>query len=161
MTRLSKEPTNLRNMKKLIQPFATINRQTFMIMVAVQVVITLLLWQVLSDGLIPKPGKIASAGQQDIARQRTGKPVAYAESHAVFNPDHPGVCLFICTSLFRKRSPVHSEMPVFNLNRFDIHFHPAYQRWQPVKIIITGIRHRALFCNLLPVGYHKYQQAGI
>ena len=48
-------------MKKLIQPFATINRQTFMIMVAVQVVITLLLWHGLSDGLIPKPGKVASA----------------------------------------------------------------------------------------------------
>jgi NitT/TauT family transport system permease protein len=48
-------------MKKLIQPFATINRQTFMIMVAVQVVITLLLWHVLSDGLIPKPAKVAGA----------------------------------------------------------------------------------------------------
>src|SRR5687767_7252290 len=48
-------------MKKLIQPFATINRQTFVIMVAVQVVITILLWHVLSDGLIPKPGKVASA----------------------------------------------------------------------------------------------------
>lgn len=30
-------------------------------MVAVQVVITLLLWHVLSNGLIPKPGKVASA----------------------------------------------------------------------------------------------------
>ncbi|OQP46928.1 hypothetical protein A4H97_05255 [Niastella yeongjuensis] len=48
-------------MKKLIEPFAIINRQTFMIMVAAQVVITLLLWQSFSDGLIPKPGKVASA----------------------------------------------------------------------------------------------------
>lgn len=48
-------------MKKLIQPFARINRQTFIILVAAQVVITLLLWHVLSDGLIPKPGKVAGA----------------------------------------------------------------------------------------------------
>jgi sulfonate transport system permease protein len=48
-------------MKKIIQPFANINKQTLMIMIAVQVVITLLLWHTLSDGLIPKPGKVAAA----------------------------------------------------------------------------------------------------
>jgi sulfonate transport system permease protein len=54
----------LRTMKKIFQPFATINRQTIMIMMAVQVVITLLLWHTLSDGLIPKPTKVASAFAQ-------------------------------------------------------------------------------------------------
>lgn len=48
-------------MKKLFQPFATVNKQTVMIMMAVQVVITLLLWHTLSDGLIPKPAKVAGA----------------------------------------------------------------------------------------------------
>jgi len=48
-------------MKKLIQPFAKINKQTFWIMIAVQAAITLLLWHTLSDGLIPKPGKVAEA----------------------------------------------------------------------------------------------------
>jgi ABC-type nitrate/sulfonate/bicarbonate transport system permease component len=53
--------TNQLKMKKIFQPFATINRQTIMIMMAVQVVITLVLWHTLSDGLIPKPGKVAGA----------------------------------------------------------------------------------------------------
>src|SRR5688500_9075143 len=48
-------------MKKLIQPFATINRQKIVIMVTVKVVITLLLWNVLLYGLFTKNGKIASA----------------------------------------------------------------------------------------------------
>src|SRR6476659_391859 len=48
-------------MKKIFQPFANISRQTVMIMVIAQVVIALLLWYVTSDGLIPKPEKVAGA----------------------------------------------------------------------------------------------------
>ena len=48
-------------MKKLFNPFEKISRQTLLIMVAAQVVIALLLWQVGSDGLIPRPQKVAEA----------------------------------------------------------------------------------------------------
>ena len=48
-------------MKSLFQPFKKISRQTFIIMVAVQVATTLVLWHVASDGLIPRPGKVAEA----------------------------------------------------------------------------------------------------
>ncbi|MCS3797691.1 ABC transporter permease [Niastella sp. OAS944] len=48
-------------MKKIFQPFATINRQTILTMVAMQVVITLMLWHTLCTGLIPKPTKVAAA----------------------------------------------------------------------------------------------------
>jgi sulfonate transport system permease protein len=46
-------------MKKIFQPFARINRQTVAIIISLQVIVTLLLWHVGSDGLIPKPGKVA------------------------------------------------------------------------------------------------------
>jgi sulfonate transport system permease protein len=46
-------------MKKIFQPFARINRQTIAIIITLQVIVTLLLWHVTSDGLIPKPGKVA------------------------------------------------------------------------------------------------------
>lgn len=48
-------------MKKILQPFASISKQNFMIMIAIQVVITLLVWHTLSNGLIPKPAKVAGA----------------------------------------------------------------------------------------------------
>jgi sulfonate transport system permease protein len=48
-------------MKHLLQPFARISRQNFIIMVVVQAIITLLAWHLLSNGLIPKPGKVAGA----------------------------------------------------------------------------------------------------
>lgn len=48
-------------MKNLFQPFKKISRQNFIIMVVIQVVIALMLWHVTSDGLIPKPLKVAEA----------------------------------------------------------------------------------------------------
>ena len=48
-------------MKALFQPFQRISRQTFIIMVVMQVITTLALWHVMSDGLIPKPLKVAEA----------------------------------------------------------------------------------------------------
>ncbi|RYG40279.1 MAG: hypothetical protein EOO01_27690, partial [Chitinophagaceae bacterium] len=48
-------------MKKIFQPFERISRQAFMIMVLIQLFIALLLWHVSSNGLIPQPGKVASA----------------------------------------------------------------------------------------------------
>ena len=48
-------------MKKLFQPFAKISRRTLLFLVAVQAILTLLTWHFSSDGLIPKPGKVATA----------------------------------------------------------------------------------------------------
>lgn len=48
-------------MKKIFQPFARINKQTIAIIISLQVIVTLLLWHVTSDGLIPKPDKVAMA----------------------------------------------------------------------------------------------------
>lgn len=48
-------------MKNLFVPFKKINRQTFLIIVAVQVIITVALWQTASHGLIPKPAKVGEA----------------------------------------------------------------------------------------------------
>ncbi len=48
-------------MKKLFQPFAIINKQTFLIMVLLQVVLALVLWHTASDGLMPQPGKVLAA----------------------------------------------------------------------------------------------------
>src|SRR5688572_18053730 len=48
-------------MKTLFQPFQKISRQTFIIMVVLQLITTLMLWHVASDGLIPKPLKVAEA----------------------------------------------------------------------------------------------------
>jgi sulfonate transport system permease protein len=48
-------------MKSIFIPFGRINKQTFLIMVALQVAVTLLLWHTSSNGLIPTPGKVAGA----------------------------------------------------------------------------------------------------
>ncbi|PWV56905.1 ABC transporter permease [Chitinophaga sp. S165] len=48
-------------MKKIFQPFAIINKQTFLIMVLLQVVLALGLWHIASDGLMPQPGKVLAA----------------------------------------------------------------------------------------------------
>jgi sulfonate transport system permease protein len=48
-------------MKNLFHPFKIISRQTFIIMVMLQVVMTLTLWHTAADGLIPKPVKVAEA----------------------------------------------------------------------------------------------------
>jgi ABC-type nitrate/sulfonate/bicarbonate transport system permease component len=48
-------------MKKLLQPFALINKQTFMIMASFQVILALFFWHIGSDGLMPQPGKVAAA----------------------------------------------------------------------------------------------------
>jgi len=48
-------------MKKIFNPFGRINRQTLVIMICLQSVITLLLWHTASNGLIPTPGRVAMA----------------------------------------------------------------------------------------------------
>jgi sulfonate transport system permease protein len=48
-------------MNKIFQPFKMISKQTFIIVVAIQVVMTLVIWHTASDGLIPKPGQVAKA----------------------------------------------------------------------------------------------------
>lgn len=48
-------------MKQLFLPFKKISRHTFIIMVALQIAITLLLWHTTSNGLIPKPVKVTEA----------------------------------------------------------------------------------------------------
>lgn len=45
----------------IFQPFGKISRQTLIIMIVLQVIITLTVWQTTSDGLIPKPGNVATA----------------------------------------------------------------------------------------------------
>lgn len=45
----------------IFQPFSKINKQTLIIMIVFQVIITLLVWQTTSNGLIPKPGNVAAA----------------------------------------------------------------------------------------------------
>jgi len=45
----------------IFQPFGKISRQTFIIMIVLQVVITITAWQFSSDGLIPKPAHVATA----------------------------------------------------------------------------------------------------
>ena len=45
----------------VFKPFATINKKTFAILITVQVIVTLLIWQAASNGLIPKPGNVANA----------------------------------------------------------------------------------------------------
>jgi NitT/TauT family transport system permease protein len=48
-------------MKTIFKPFGSISKQTVIIMVTMQVIITLLVWQTTSNGLIPKPTSIAAA----------------------------------------------------------------------------------------------------
>ena len=48
-------------MKRIFQPFGKISKQTFIIMIVLQVIITITAWQFTSDGLIPKPGNVATA----------------------------------------------------------------------------------------------------
>src|ERR1700712_468499 len=48
-------------MKKIFDPFARISKQSFIIMMVLQAAITLLLWQTSSNGLIPTPGRVATA----------------------------------------------------------------------------------------------------
>lgn len=47
--------------KSIFSPFGIIKKQTFIILIAVQVIAALLLWHITSSGLIPKPGKVAEA----------------------------------------------------------------------------------------------------
>jgi sulfonate transport system permease protein len=48
-------------MKNLFHPFKRISRQTFIVMIVLQVIVALTLWHTMSDGLIPKPLKVAQA----------------------------------------------------------------------------------------------------
>lgn len=48
-------------MKKIFLPFGKISKQTLIIMIVLQVIVTLVVWQTTSDGLIPKPGNVATA----------------------------------------------------------------------------------------------------
>jgi sulfonate transport system permease protein len=48
-------------MKKLFHPFGHISRQSFVTMVLAQLIITLLFWHFMSNGLIPPPGRVGSA----------------------------------------------------------------------------------------------------
>ncbi|MFT3823120.1 MAG: ABC transporter permease subunit [Chitinophagaceae bacterium] len=47
--------------KRIFQPFQTINRQTMSIMILVQVIVAVTAWHALSTGLIPPPLKVATA----------------------------------------------------------------------------------------------------
>ncbi|HEX5154185.1 MAG TPA: ABC transporter permease subunit [Parafilimonas sp.] len=47
--------------RSILQPFGHISKQTLIIMIVLQVIITITAWQITSDGLIPKPGNIATA----------------------------------------------------------------------------------------------------
>ncbi|MEI6948474.1 ABC transporter permease subunit [Paraflavisolibacter sp. H34] len=48
-------------MKQTFQPFGRVSRQTFLLLLVVQAVLALLFWQTASDGLIPRPGRVAGA----------------------------------------------------------------------------------------------------
>jgi len=48
-------------MKNIFKPFGVISKQTFAIMIVLQVAVTLVLWQTTSTGLIPKPANVAAA----------------------------------------------------------------------------------------------------
>src|SRR4051812_34746717 len=45
----------------ILKPFGKISKQTFVIMIVMQMFITLVIWQTASDGLIPKPARVATA----------------------------------------------------------------------------------------------------
>ena len=45
----------------IFRPFGHISKQTLIIMIVLQVIITITAWQITSDGLIPKPGNVATA----------------------------------------------------------------------------------------------------
>jgi sulfonate transport system permease protein len=48
-------------MINIFHPYKMISRQTFIIMVVLQVIITITLWHTMADGLIPKPGNVAES----------------------------------------------------------------------------------------------------
>lgn len=45
----------------MLKPFGHISKQSLMIMIITQIIITITVWQITSDGLIPKPGNVATA----------------------------------------------------------------------------------------------------
>lgn len=47
--------------KNMLSPFGHISKQTLVIMIVTQVIITITAWQITADGLIPKPGNVAAA----------------------------------------------------------------------------------------------------
>ena len=48
-------------LRHIFSPFGHISKQTFTVMVIAQIIITIAAWQITSDGLIPKPGNVATA----------------------------------------------------------------------------------------------------
>ncbi|MDQ6815029.1 MAG: ABC transporter permease subunit [Bacteroidota bacterium] len=48
-------------MKNIFKPFARISKQTLMIMIVAQIVLALTFWHLASNGLIPKPMRVAEA----------------------------------------------------------------------------------------------------
>ena len=50
-----------KNWRSIFQPFGHISKQTFIVMIIAQIIITIAAWQITSDGLIPKPGNVAAA----------------------------------------------------------------------------------------------------
>jgi NitT/TauT family transport system permease protein len=45
----------------IFQPFGRSTGKTVIVMIVLQVIITITAWQITSDGLIPKPGNVATA----------------------------------------------------------------------------------------------------
>lgn len=56
----SKSPLGYRGFG-IFKPFGHISKQTFIVMIIAQIIITITAWQITSDGLIPKPGQVATA----------------------------------------------------------------------------------------------------
>lgn len=49
------------SIKKIFQPFEKINRASLLILIAGQILVSIVLWHFSSNGLIPRPGKVAKA----------------------------------------------------------------------------------------------------
>lgn len=57
------KPTSKRSVgwRNIFSPFGRISKQTFIVMIITQIIITIAAWQITADGLIPKPGNVATA----------------------------------------------------------------------------------------------------
>ena len=153
-------------MKKFFQPFARLSKSTFTLMIISQVVIGLLLWQFTSDGLIPKPGKVAAAFMHLLGTSLlwdnilvslglTLQAMLYAIvitlkfSYLSVVPFFRSLALFLVKCRYLTLTGLIFVFTLLN------------KRWKPAEIVAVSVWYRAVFCDLVLISDHAYQQAGI
>ena len=153
-------------MKKLFQPFAIISKQILTTTIILQIMTALLLWHFTSNGLIPKPGKVAEAFTHLLTTKTLLDNILVSLALTV----QAMLYSIIITLAFAYLSviPFFRSMAQFivkcrypHFSRAHLRFYPANQRWQHLKTLVINLWHCTIFCHFFSICYSTHQPAGI